>query len=91
MYKKGMDGNVLLYLLSCIKTFEVNFQVLRKSQSRYELILCFKTSIMHQNIVKTFIFCYLAACKDIESISNNDNMYDREKKCLTNLSSFFGS
>ena len=35
---------------------KVNFQVLRKSQSRYELILCFKTSIMHQNIFTTFIF-----------------------------------
>ena len=42
---------------------KVNFQVLRKSQSRYELFLYFKTSIMHQNIVTTFIICYLAACK----------------------------
>ena len=25
MYKKGLDGNVLLYLLSCIKTFKGKF------------------------------------------------------------------
>ena len=56
----------------------VNFMFLKRRS-------CIKILLQH------LFFCYLAACKDIESISNNDNMYDREKKCLTNLSSFFGS
>ena len=86
MYKKGLDGNVLLYLLSCIKRkhSKVNFQALRKIQSRYELILCFKTSIMHQNIVTTFIFLLFSSMqryrihfKQRQHVWQREEMFDK--------------